>query len=172
MTLSHRGTGEQKGVVSNNKLELNKDRPKSAPPAKVATADDAINSEDNSKNRIKTDAELLAELKAEMQAGNSKKPSRPVSARKKRSLSAKKRKKVSASVTPEGHTVPPGTQEEHTVSPGTQEGYNGSFEEMVMGPEEVSSGMGLMMVEGRGGSTQPHRVDPRRARMKEQAEKR
>ena len=158
---SHRSATEQKGVTRQNKPEP-KTRPKSAPPSKASAEQGTINSEDESKNRIKTDAELLAELKAEISAGNYKKQSRPISAKKKtRNSSAKKRKKVSTNATPDGHIV-------------ADEGHNSgvSFDEGVIESEEVSSGMGLMRVEGRGGGTTPHKVDPRRARLREQAEKR
>ena len=162
----------QKGLTRSNKSD-SKDRPKSAPPAKVSEQE-SINSESKSKNRIKTDAELFAELKAEICAGKSKKQNRPLSAKKKgRSLSAKKRKKVSTNVTPEGHNLPPGTNEGHNLAHGTHNGdiSGGSFE-MDIGTEEVSSSMGLIRVEGRGGGITPQKIDPRRAKLREQAEKR
>lgn len=126
-------------------------RPKSAPPSKAPPEEQSVQNGDGSKNSNKTDAEILAELRAEM---SSKNKSRPVSGRKK---SAKKRRKSSANVAQERHN----SQADATC------------EDTFLGEDEVLSGMDLMRVEGRGGETKlSPRVDPRKARMRELAEKR
>ena len=128
-------------------------RPKSAPPSKAPPEDQSVENGGSSKNSNKTDAEILAELRAEM-GSEKKKKNRPVSARKK---SAKKRRKGSANVTRERHNSQADTPCEDTI----------------LGEDEVSSGMDLMRIEGRGGETKlSPRVDPRKARMRELAEKR
>ena len=134
-----------KGQVSGSKDV----RPKSAPPSKAPPGDQSVENGDSSKNSNKTDAEILSELRAEM---DSKKKNRPVSGRKR---SARKRKKsLNVAQRQNSQTDP-------------------SCEDTVQGEDEVLSGMDLMRVEGRGGDTKlSPRVDPRKARMRELAEKR
>ncbi|KAI6658081.1 hypothetical protein LOD99_15794 [Oopsacas minuta] len=139
--------------VSSGSNEL---RPKSAPPSKVSIGEEPPHDGENSyKNRIKTDAEVLAEIKAEISAASSKKQNRPISAKKKRRvLSARRRRKVSAT---EQHNLP----------------TESSFEDTTGSHGEVTSGMDPMRVDGRGGATNHSaKVDPRRAKMRELAEKR